>query len=132
MNQRLDIIGIGLGPSNLSLAALGSEIEGFTGQFLERKPHFSWHPGMILADCSMQTNFLKDLVSAVAPTNRYSFLNYLVKNRKFYRFLTTEQRTASREEFADYLTWAAAGMGSLAFNQDVQRVELTIGSASSW
>ena len=34
MNQRLDIIGIGLGPSNLSLAALGSEIEGFTGQFL--------------------------------------------------------------------------------------------------
>ncbi len=79
MNQRLDIIGIGLGPSNLSLAALGSEIEGFTGQFLERKPHFSWHPGMILADCSMQTNFLKDLVSAVAPTNRYSFLNYLVK-----------------------------------------------------
>lgn len=60
---------------------------------------------MILADCSMQTNFLKDLVSAVAPTNRYSFLNYLVKNRKFYRFLTTEQRTASREEFADYLTW---------------------------
>ncbi|MFK3697269.1 lysine N(6)-hydroxylase/L-ornithine N(5)-oxygenase family protein [Serratia bockelmannii] len=123
MNQHLDIIGIGLGPSNLSLAALGSEIEGFTGQFLERKPHFSWHPGMILADCSMQTNFLKDLVSAVAPTNRYSFLNYLVKNRKFYRFLTTEQRTASREEFADYLTWAAAGMGSLAFNQDVQRVE---------
>ncbi|WP_346428240.1 SidA/IucD/PvdA family monooxygenase, partial [Campylobacter jejuni] len=62
-------------------------------------------------------------MSAVAPTNPYSFLNYLVKNRKFYRFLTTEQRTASREEFADYLTWAASGMGSLAFNQDVQRVE---------
>lgn len=31
MNQRLDIIGIGLGPSNLSLAALGSEIEGLRG-----------------------------------------------------------------------------------------------------
>lgn len=38
MNQRLDIIGIGLGPSNLSLAALGSEIEGFTGQFWNANP----------------------------------------------------------------------------------------------
>ena len=61
-------------------------------------------------------------MSAVAPTNRYSFLNYLVK-RKFYRFLTTEQRTASREEFADYLHLAAGGMDSLAFNQDVQQIE---------
>ncbi|MGO4741863.1 lysine N(6)-hydroxylase/L-ornithine N(5)-oxygenase family protein [Serratia quinivorans] len=123
MNQRLDFIGIGIGPSNLSIAALGSEIEGFSCQFLERKPHFSWHPGMILADSSMQTHFLKDLVTAVSPTNPYSFLNYLVKRKKFYRFLTTEQRTASREEFADYLNWAATGLGSLAFNQEVQQVE---------
>jgi lysine N6-hydroxylase len=123
MNQCLDFIGIGIGPSNLSIAALGSEIEGFNCKFLERKPHFSWHPGMILADCSMQTNFLKDLVTAVSPTNPYSFLNYLVKRKKFYRFLTTEQRTVSREEFADYLSWAATGLDSLVFNQDVQRVE---------
>jgi len=122
MNQRLDFIGIGIGPSNLSIAALASEIEGFSCKFLERKPHFSWHPGMILAESSMQTNFLKDLVTAVAPTNPYSFLNYLVKRKKFYRFLTTEQRTASREEFADYLNWAATGLDSLAFNQEVQHV----------
>ncbi|MCI1873201.1 MAG: SidA/IucD/PvdA family monooxygenase, partial [Serratia liquefaciens] len=123
MNQRLDFIGIGIGPSNLSIAALGSEIEGFNCKFLERKPHFSWHPGMILADSSMQTHFLKDLVTAVSPTNPYSFLNYLVKRKKFYRFLTSEQRTASREEFADYLNWAATGLDSLVFNQEVQRVE---------
>ncbi|MFK3840274.1 MULTISPECIES: lysine N(6)-hydroxylase/L-ornithine N(5)-oxygenase family protein [Serratia] len=122
MNQCLDFIGIGIGPSNLSIAALGSEIAGFNCKFLERKPHFSWHPGMILADCSMQTNFLKDLVTAVAPTNPYSFLNYLVKRKKFYRFLNTEQHTVSREEFADYLSWAATGLPSLAFNQDVQAV----------
>lgn len=123
MNQRLDFIGIGIGPSNLSIAALGSEIEGFNCKFLERKPHFSWHPGMILADSSMQTHFLKDLVTAVSPTNPYSFLNYLVKRKKFYRFLTSEQRTTSREEFADYLNWAATGLDSLVFNQEVQRVE---------
>lgn len=62
---------------------------------------------MMVPDCHMQTSFLKDLVSAVEPTNRHSFLNYLVQRKKFYRFLTTEQRTVSREEFADYLCWAA-------------------------
>ena len=30
---------------------------------------------MMVPDCHMQ-NFLKDLVSAVEPTNRHSFLNY--------------------------------------------------------
>lgn len=123
MNQPLDFIGIGIGPFNLSIAALGSEVDGFNAQFFERKPHFSWHPGMMVPDCHMQTSFLKDLVSAVSPTNPYSFLNYLVKRKKFYRFLTTEQRTVSREEFADYLDWAANGMASLAFSQDIDQVE---------
>ncbi|HGM6862910.1 TPA: lysine N(6)-hydroxylase/L-ornithine N(5)-oxygenase family protein [Serratia rubidaea] len=122
MNQPLDFIGIGIGPFNLSIAALGSEVAGFNSLFLERKPHFSWHPGMMVPDCHMQTSFLKDLVSAVSPTNPYSFLNYLVKRKKFYRFLTTEQRTVSREEFADYLDWAANGLESLAFSQEIEQV----------
>lgn len=123
MNQPLDFIGIGIGPFNLSIAALGSEVSGFNSKFLERKPHFSWHPGMMVPDCHMQTCFLKDLVSAVSPTNTYSFLNYLVQHKKFYRFLTTEHRTVSREEFADYLRWAASGMSSLEFSQDIQSVD---------
>lgn len=123
MNQPLDFIGIGIGPFNLSIAALGSEVSGFNSKFFERKPHFSWHPGMIVPDCHMQTSFLKDLVSAVSPTNPYSFLNYLVKRKKFYRFLTTEQRTVSREEFADYLDWAANGLNSLEFSQHIDSVD---------
>ncbi|ALB69000.1 L-lysine 6-monooxygenase [NADPH], aerobactin biosynthesis protein IucD @ Siderophore biosynthesis protein, monooxygenase [Cronobacter dublinensis 1210] len=117
-----DFIGIGIGPFNLSIAALAEGLDGFSSLFLERKPHFSWHPGMMVPDCHMQTSFLKDLVSAVEPTNRYSFLNYLVQRKKFYRFLTTEQRTVSREEFADYLCWAADNLSNLAFSQHVQQV----------
>ncbi len=117
-----DFIGIGIGPFNLSVAALAEELEGFSSLFLERKPHFSWHPGMMVPDCYMQTSFLKDLVSAVKPTNRHSFINYLVRRKKFYRFLTTEQRTVSREEFADYLCWAAGNLGNLSFGQEVQQV----------
>ncbi len=48
MNQPLDFIGIGVGPFNLSIAALGSEVTGFNSKFFERKPHFSWHPGMMV------------------------------------------------------------------------------------
>ena len=117
-----DFIGIGIGPFNLSIAALAEGLDGFSSLFLERKPHFSWHPGMMVPDCHMQTSFLKDLVSAVEPTNRHSFLNYLVQRKKFYRFLTTEQRTVSREEFADYLCWAAENLTNLAFSQQVQQV----------
>jgi len=117
-----DFIGIGIGPFNLSIAALAEGLDGFSSLFLERKPHFSWPPGMMVPDCHMQTSFLKDLVSAVAPTNRHSFLNYLVQRKKFYRFLTTEQRTVSREEFADYLCWAAENLTNLAFSQQVQQV----------
>jgi len=117
-----DFIGIGIGPFNLSIAALAEGLDGFSSLFLERKPHFSWHPGMMVPDCHMQTSFLKDLVSAVEPTNRHSFLNYLVQRKKFYRFLTTEQRTVSREEFADYLCWAAENLTNLSFSQQVQQV----------
>lgn len=123
-----DFIGIGIGPFNLSVAALSEGLDNFSTLFLERKSHFSWHPGMMVPDCAMQTSFLKDLVSAVEPTNRYSFVNYLVQRKKFYRFLTTEQRTVSREEFSDYLAWAANRLSNLAFNQQV--TDLSFNDAS--
>ena len=49
-----DFIGIGIGPFNLSIAALAEGLDGFSSLFLERKPHFSWHPGMMVPDCHMQ------------------------------------------------------------------------------
>ncbi|MDP1086684.1 SidA/IucD/PvdA family monooxygenase, partial [Klebsiella pneumoniae] len=76
-------------------------------------PHFACHPGMLVQDCHMQTMFLIYLVSAVAPTSPYSFVNYLVKSKKFYRFLSTELRTVSRDEFSDYLRRDAEGMNYL-------------------
>ncbi|WP_275272605.1 SidA/IucD/PvdA family monooxygenase, partial [Pantoea ananatis] len=88
MTNTVDFIGVGIGPFNLSIAALAHEAEGFTSQFLDSRPDFAWHPGMLVPDCHMQTSFLKDLVSAVAPTSPFSFVNYLVKRKKFYRFMT--------------------------------------------
>lgn len=112
MKKSVDFIGVGTGPFNLSIAALSHQIEELNCLFFDEHPHFSWHPGMLVPDCHMQTVFLKDLVSAVAPTNPYSFVNYLVKHKKFYRFLTSRLRTVSREEFSDYLRWAAEDMNN--------------------
>lgn len=123
MTNTVDFIGVGVGPFNLSIAALAHEAEGFTSQFFDSRPNFAWHPGMLVPDCHMQTMFLKDLVSAVAPTSPFSFVNYLVKRKKFYRFLTTELRTVSRDEFSDYLRWAAEGMHNLRFNQTVEQID---------
>ncbi|MCU5775321.1 SidA/IucD/PvdA family monooxygenase [Erwiniaceae bacterium BAC15a-03b] len=122
MTQPYDFIGIGIGPFNLSIAALSQQIPDFSCLFLEQKPKFSWHPGMMVPDCQMQTSFLKDLVSAIAPTSPYSFISYLVDRKKFYRFLTTGQRTVSREEFADYLHWAAERLDCLMFSQQVKHI----------
>lgn len=123
MTNTVDFIGVGIGPFNLSIAALSHQAEGLSSRFFDGRPHFAWHPGMLVPDCHMQTMFLKDLVSAVAPTSPYSFVNYLVKRKKFYRFLTTELRTVSRDEFSDYLRWAAEGMNNLHFNHTVESID---------
>ncbi|MFC3396683.1 lysine N(6)-hydroxylase/L-ornithine N(5)-oxygenase family protein [Brenneria rubrifaciens] len=123
MKEQLDFIGIGIGPFNLSISALAQPLPDFRTRFFERKPHFAWHPGMLVPDCHMQTSFLKDLVSAVEPCSPFSFINYLVQKKKFYRFLTTEMRTVSRDEFSDYLGWAADNMDNLSFNVPVYAVD---------
>ncbi|MCV9878390.1 lysine N(6)-hydroxylase/L-ornithine N(5)-oxygenase family protein [Brenneria izbisi] len=123
MKEQLDFIGIGIGPFNLSISALAYSLTDFQTRFFERKSHFAWHPGMLVPDCHMQTSFLKDLVSAVDPCNPFSFINYLVQKKKFYRFLTTEMRTVSRDEFSDYLGWAADNMDNLSFDAPVYAVD---------
>ncbi|HBV75919.1 MULTISPECIES: lysine N(6)-hydroxylase/L-ornithine N(5)-oxygenase family protein [Vibrio] len=123
LDRILDCIGIGLGPFNLSIAALSDEEKTHLKTlFLERKSHFSWHPGLLLSDAKMQTSFLKDLVTAVDPTSPYSFLNYLVTQRKFYPFCASGQSVISRLEFSDYLGWTAHQLPNTQFGCDVKSV----------
>ena len=44
----LDLAGIGVGPFNLSLAALADGVDGLSTAFFEREPEFRWHPGMMI------------------------------------------------------------------------------------
>ena len=70
----LDFIGIGIGPFNLSLAALLHDRTDITGAFFERKGQFAWHEGMLLPETTLQVPFMADLAVSYThltlPTNR--------------------------------------------------------------
>ncbi|HET9957236.1 MAG TPA: SidA/IucD/PvdA family monooxygenase [Polyangiaceae bacterium] len=123
--RELDLAGIGVGPFNLSLAALLEPIPGIHARFFERKPNFDWHPGMMLAGTRMQTSFLKDLVTPVDPSSRYSFLSYIVEQGRFYRFVNAEFARVPRLEFAAYLRWAASRIAALRFASEAREVLCT-------
>ncbi len=124
MSEVLDLVGIGIGPFNLSLAALLDRVESGRSRFFERKGGFDWHAEVMFPDSVMQTSYLKDLVTPVDPTSPYSFLNYLVDRKLFYAFLNTQRGVVSRREFEQYCQWVAAKLERrLRFGIDVRAVD---------
>lgn len=114
ISNPVDILGIGFGPTNLSLAIAIEESnhnlpkeQRSTARFLEAKPAFTWHNGMLLPNATMQISFLKDLVSLRAPTSPYTFVNYLHEKQRLSDFINLKTFFPSRKEFHDYLLWAA-------------------------
>lgn len=117
-----DFIAIGLGPFNLGLACLTEPID-LDGVFLESKPGFDWHPGMLLETSTLQTPFLADLVTLADPTSPYSFLNYLKESGRLYPFYIRESFFPLRTEYDDYCRWAAGRLSKVRFGQHVDTVE---------
>lgn len=122
-----DFVGIGLGPANLALAVAIEETaaaQGLRGCFLERKPCFGWHPGMLLEGSLLQVTVLKDLVMVENPRSRFTFLNYLKEKGRLYEFLNLRDLFPTRVEFNDYLCWAAAQLSRwVHYNREVVRIE---------
>lgn len=124
-----DLIGIGIGPFNLSLAALLEKAPQVQNLFLEKKPSFDWHPELMFSDSIMQTSYLTDLVTPVDPTSPYSFLNYLSEKGVFYQFLNTERKFISRKEFEQYCSWVSQKLEErLKFNTEVREISFSKGS----
>ena len=53
--------------STSGLACLTEPVDDLDGIFLEARDDFSWHPGMMLADATLQVPFLADLVTMADP-----------------------------------------------------------------
>ncbi|QBF33466.1 lysine N(6)-hydroxylase/L-ornithine N(5)-oxygenase family protein [Thalassococcus sp. S3] len=118
-----DLAGIGIGPFNLSLAALANDVPQLKTRFFDQKPAFSWHPGLAFDDSVMQTSYLKDMVTPVRPTSALSFLNYLVLRGRFYDFMAARFETVSRREFTDYMAWVAHQLEICEFGAQVREVD---------
>lgn len=117
-----DLLGIGLGPFNLGLAALLEPISDLKPLFLEQKPQFQWHPGLLLEGATIQVPFLADLVTMADPCSQFSFLNYLRDQGRLYQFYFLEEFHIPRREYNHYCQWVAAQLKSCHFGQVVESI----------
>lgn len=123
--EKYDFIGIGVGPSNLSLAALAEPITGMRAKFFDSKTQFQWHAGAMLPRSVLQTSYLKDLVTLVDPKSRYSFLNFLAETGRIYRAMVANKISCSRYEFEQYFRWVASQLTSIDWGQRVETVRIS-------
>ncbi|WP_025142990.1 lysine N(6)-hydroxylase/L-ornithine N(5)-oxygenase family protein [Pedobacter jeongneungensis] len=117
-----DIVGIGIGPFNLGLAALCTPIESLSTLFLDQASEFNWHPGMMLSDATLQVPFMADLVTMADPTSPYSFLNYLKQTDRLYKFYIREDFFVLRKEYNAYCKWAINHLKNCHFGQKVTTI----------
>jgi len=117
-----DLVGVGIGPFNLGLAALAHPIEDLDVLFLEARDDFSWHPGLLLDWATLQVPFLADLVTLADPTSRFSFLNYLQAHDRLFPFYFAERFLVPRREYDHYCRWVAQSLPSCRFGARVETV----------
>lgn len=118
-----DVLGVGLGPFGLSLAALADGVADLDAVFVDQRPEFSWHPGLLLEGATLQVPFLADLVTLVDPSSRWSFLSYLRERGRLFRFYFAERFLVPRREYDAYLRWVAESLPSCRFGTRVEALE---------
>ena len=113
-----DCVGVGFGPSNISLAIALEERDLLQNAiFIERSNEISWHPGMMIPGTDIQHNPLRDLVTPRNPSSKYGFLNYLKSQGRLFEFLNLSAHYPPRSEYAGYVKWVG--------NQFLDNVELS-------
>src|SRR5918992_1263027 len=131
-----DVVGVGFGPSNLGLAVAIEEHNQqvgpdggspLTSMFLERKPTFGWHSGMLLPDATVQVSFLKDLATMRNPASTFSFVAYLHDRGRLADFINHKTLFPLLVEFNDYFAWAAERLAHLVtYSSEVSEVRPVI------
>ncbi|WP_062980531.1 lysine N(6)-hydroxylase/L-ornithine N(5)-oxygenase family protein [Nocardia anaemiae] len=102
-----DVLGIGFGPANLSLAiAIREDSSPVRPHFVEARTDPKWQGGMLLDGSNIQNHPSRDLVTLRNPQSRYSFLNYLFENDRLVEHLNLPMEFPLRKEYADYISWA--------------------------
>lgn len=113
------LIGIGIGPFNLGLAALLDPVKELTSLFFDQSEEFNWHPGLMLDNATLQTPFLCDCVSMADPTSPLSFLSFLKQTDRLYKFFIRENFFVLRKEYNLYCQWVAQQLPNCRFRHKV-------------
>lgn len=119
MVKHVDVLGVGIGPFNLSLAALLEEGTELNAVFFDENNHFEWHPGMLIDRTDLQISFIADLVTLANPRSEYTFLNYLHEHERMFPFYFFKEWNVPRKEYNAYCQWVAKKVSSLAFGKRV-------------
>jgi L-ornithine N5-oxygenase len=107
MSDCVDLLGVGFGPANLSLAiALQEDSPRATAFFLEAERNPVWQGGMLLDGSDMQNHPCRDLATLRNPRSHYSFLNYLFEQGRLLEHLNLPLEFPLRKEYAQYIQWA--------------------------
>jgi len=117
-----DLIGIGIGPFNLGLAALSEPVTELNALFLDQSDEFNWHPGLMLDEVTLQVPFMADLVTMADPTSPYSFLNYMKQSGRLYKFYIRESFFIFRKEYNAYCRWVLGQLDNCLFSKQVVSV----------
>ncbi|MBU8769185.1 lysine N(6)-hydroxylase/L-ornithine N(5)-oxygenase family protein [Cytobacillus oceanisediminis] len=118
-----DIIGVGIGPFNLGLAAMMEETGGKEVLFFEQKSEFNWHKGMLIEGTTLQVPFFADLISMANVQSRFTYLHYLQSHNRLYHFYFLEKFHIPRKEYNDYCRWVADQMPSCQFGFQVEEIK---------
>ncbi|MFI8099965.1 lysine N(6)-hydroxylase/L-ornithine N(5)-oxygenase family protein [Streptomyces sp. NPDC086023] len=123
-----DLVGIGIGPANLSLAALAHGLPHANGTqplstaFYDQRRDFRWHPGLLIDGATLQVPFLADLVTLADPASPWSFLRWLRHKERLFPFYFAEKFHIQRAEYDAYCRWVAESLPGLHFGHHVDAV----------
>lgn len=129
---RFHTVGIGAGPANLSLAALFESSSAESIALFDRRPEPGWHDTLLHPGVRMQTSWLKDLVSLVAPRHELTFLNYLVTTGRMFALLNAQFDFMPRQEYVRYLNWAAQRLRNVTYGVAIDKVSLGSEGFTVW
>ncbi|MEU9067527.1 SidA/IucD/PvdA family monooxygenase [Streptomyces sp. NPDC048306] len=110
----VEVLAIGAGPANLSLAVALEELAPVRlaeeTLLLERGDAVAWQRGMLLPWAQSQVSFLKDLVTLRNPRSKFSFVNFLHETGRLEDFINLSSFTPYRSEISEYHRWVAESL----------------------
>ncbi|PPD20424.1 MAG: hypothetical protein CTY24_09315 [Methylobacter sp.] len=121
-----DIIGIGFGPANISLAiTIEEKAPEMDVLFLESNQDIVWHPDAQFAGTDIQNHPLRDLVTPRNPKSHYSFTNFLKETGRLFKHLNLPLTYPLRKEYAQYIKWVGGHFyNKVQYNKRVINIDI--------